>query len=398
MIPSLSIKDFNYNLPDEKIAKYPLTERDSSKLLTFIDHHISEKVFKELPEMLPANTMLVFNNTKVIRARMEFEKSTGARIEIFCLEPTGETEIQTVFTTKGKSRWNCIIGNLKKWKTGELIKTIKINGQPICIKAERLESTTDSHVIEFSWEEDVTFGEILEEAGNTPIPPYLNRDSEEIDTERYQTVYSQHKGSVAAPTAGLHFTPEVLKSLENKGIKTTYLTLHVGAGTFKPVKSETIEGHDMHVEHFTIETSALKALIDHEGALIAVGTTSVRTMESLYWIGTKLHNGDQSLLVNQWDPYQIVSTLTYKEALTCILQFIEKNKLSHLSARTGIMIAPGYQFKAIRGLVTNFHQPQSTLLLLLSALIGDEWRMIYDYALNHNFRFLSYGDSSLIMP
>lgn len=398
MIPSLSIEAFNYVLPDEKIAKYPLSERDASKLLIYRDHQIEESIFRNLPDSLPSNSMLVFNNTKVIRARMEFAKETGARIEIFCLEPTESTEIQTVFTAKGRSVWNCIVGNLKKWKDGSLHKSITINHNEVVVSAKRLQTMGDSHVIEFTWNEDVTFGEILEQAGNTPIPPYLNRQSEEIDTHRYQTVYSQHQGSVAAPTAGLHFTDNVMSQMHQKGIDTAFLTLHVGAGTFKPVKSATIDEHEMHVELFTVDRATLQSLLAHQGAIIAVGTTSVRTLESLYWIGVKLFMGHTLLEVKQWDPYQIETSMTFREAIAHIIHYLDNHHINHLTAHTGIMIAPGYQFRAIRGMITNFHQPQSTLLLLLSALVGDAWHNIYDYALTHDFRFLSYGDSSLILP
>ncbi len=329
---------------------------------------------------------------------MEFAKETGARIEIFCLEPTESTEIQTVFTAKGRSVWNCIVGNLKKWKNESLHKSITINHNEVVVSAKRLQTMGDSHVIEFTWDEDVTFGEILEQAGNTPIPPYLNRQSEEIDTHRYQTVYSQHQGSVAAPTAGLHFTDNVMSQMHQKGIDTAFLTLHVGAGTFKPVKSATIDGHEMHVELFTVDRTTLLSLSVHQGAIIAVGTTSVRTLESLFWIGVKLSMGNTLLEVMQWDPYQIETSMTYREAIAHIINYLDKHQTNHLTAHTGIMIAPGYQFRAIGGMITNFHQPQSTLLLLLSAFVGDAWHDIYDYALTHDFRFLSYGDSSLILP
>ena len=398
MIPALSIEAFNYTLPDEKIAKYPLTERDASKLLIYRNHEIEESIFRNLAENLPSDSMLVFNNTKVIRARMEFAKETGARIEIFCLEPTESTEIQNVFAAKGRSVWNCIVGNLKKWKDGSLHKSIVINHTEVVVSARRLQSMADSHVIEFTWNEDVTFGEILEQAGNTPIPPYLNRQSEEIDTLRYQTVYSQHQGSVAAPTAGLHFTDGVMAHMNQKGIATAFLTLHVGAGTFKPVKAATIDGHEMHVEFFTVDRATLQSLSVHQGTIIAVGTTSVRTLESLFWIGVKLSMGNTLLEVKQWDPYQIETSMTYREAIAHIIAYLDQHQANHLTAHTGIMIAPGYQFRAIGGMITNFHQPQSTLLLLLSAFIGDVWHDIYDYALTHDFRFLSYGDSSLILP
>ncbi|PZX14407.1 S-adenosylmethionine:tRNA ribosyltransferase-isomerase [Breznakibacter xylanolyticus] len=397
MIPSLSIDSFNYHLPDDKIAKYPLAERDNSKLLVYRNNTIHESCFKSITDHLPPHTQMVFNNTKVIRARMEFTKQTGARVEIFCLEPTAHTEMQTVFAATQKTQWNCIVGNLKKWKTGALHKELVINGQPITLTANKLQSLADSHVIEFSWNGDVTFSEVLDAAGNTPIPPYLNRQSESIDTQRYQTVYSEHQGSVAAPTAGLHFTPMIIQQMHDKGISTRFVTLHVGAGTFKPVKSPTIDGHEMHVELFTVDRGTLAGLTQHQGPRIAVGTTSVRTLESLYWIGVKLSQGDHSLVVNQWDAYQLKAHLSYSEAIQQIVDHLDARQANHLTAHTGIMIAPGYQFKSIDGMVTNFHQPQSTLLLLLSAFVGDAWRDIYNYALTHDFRFLSYGDSSLLL-
>jgi S-adenosylmethionine:tRNA ribosyltransferase-isomerase len=397
MKPQLSIEQFNYHLEDKRIAKYPLENRDMSKLLVFRDGTISDCSFQELTSQLPENSLLVFNNTKVIRARLEFQKSTGARIEIFCLEPAYRQDVQQAFSSMQESTWCCIVGNAKKWKEGTLQKEISVMGINITVKAEKVGIDDDSFIIRFTWENsEVTFSDIIDALGQMPIPPYLNRESEDIDEERYQTVYSKHKGSVAAPTAGLHFTDGVLSQLSEKGIKMEHITLHVGAGTFKPVKSATIDKHDMHVESFSITKASLEALINHTGPIVAVGTTTVRTLESLYWLSVKLQATGHLLPINQWDAYELTSSQTYGDALSHLLLHMEKESLNHINAHTAIMIAPSYRFRAIDALITNFHQPQSTLLLLIGALIGDNWKKVYDYALTNNYRFLSYGDSSLL--
>ncbi|MCU4165164.1 S-adenosylmethionine:tRNA ribosyltransferase-isomerase [Carboxylicivirga caseinilyticus] len=397
--PDIAIEDFNYNLPDERIAKYPLENRDLSKLLIFRNGAITQKQFPEIKSELPDNALLVFNNTKVIQARLKFKKATGAEIEIFCLEPLSPVEVQMAFDSRETTTWKCIVGNARKWKNDPLTKNIEIEGETVNIKVEKGEQLTDAYSIVFSWDNsDYSFAEIIENIGLTPIPPYLNRETEEIDLDRYQTVYSEHKGSVAAPTAGLHFTTGILNNLKADGHELLYITLHVGAGTFKPIKSEKIAGHEMHTEHFVITQQAIKSLINNTNPTIVVGTTSVRTLESLYWYGVRLLEKlpiDQG--VQQWDPYNLNGAYSRLEALAALLDFMKKNKINTLSGRTSIIIVTGYQFKMINGLVTNFHQPQSTLLLLISAIVGKRWKEIYQYALNNDFRFLSYGDSSLLM-
>ncbi len=397
--PDIAIEEFTYNLPDERIAKYPLKNRDLSKLLVFRNGTINQKQFPEIKSVLPANAMLVFNNTKVIQARLKFKKATGAEIEIFCLEPLSPVEVQMAFDSRETTTWKCIVGNARKWKNDPLTKTITIDEKEIKLTVDKGEQLTDAYSIVFSWDNsNYSFAEIIENIGLTPIPPYLNRETEEIDLDRYQTVYSEHKGSVAAPTAGLHVTNEILSDLQADNHKLLNITLHVGAGTFKPVKSEKIAEHDMHTEHFVITQQALKSLINNANPTIAVGTTSVRTLESLYWYGVRIHeklsieNG-----VQQWDPYNLKNTYSRTEALKALQDFMTDNNINTLSGRTSIIIVTGYQFKMINGLVTNFHQPQSTLLLLISAIVGQKWKDIYQYALDNDFRFLSYGDSSLLM-
>lgn len=397
---NIHIEDYNYNLPDERIAKYPLDRRDNSKLLVYKDGIIKDDTFYNLADYLPDNSLMVFNNTKVIQARLHFKKSTGAQIEIFCLEPHSPNDYQLNFQQTHKCSWVCLVGNLKKWKDGELIKEIDINGERLEITAKRIQSHGDSHIIEFEWDKSVSFSEILDVAGELPIPPYLNRDTEEKDKQTYQTVYSKVDGSVAAPTAGLHFTPEVFDSLKNKDIKTAEITLHVGAGTFKPVKSEQIADHVMHAEFISVKKEIIEQLLNHPGKIIAVGTTSVRTLESLYYIGQILGNTEHpdALKVSQWQPYQGAETIAVKQSLENIISYLDDNKLSSLIAETQIMIAPGYTYRIVDGIVTNFHQPKSTLLLLVSAFVGDtNWKNIYQHALENNFRFLSYGDSSLLL-
>nr|WP_321452213.1 S-adenosylmethionine:tRNA ribosyltransferase-isomerase [uncultured Carboxylicivirga sp.] len=397
--PDIAIEDFNYNLPDERIAKYPLENRDLSKLLIFKKGKIDQKQFPDIKSVLPANAMLVFNNTKVIQARLKFKKVTGAEIEIFCLEPLSPVEVQMAFDSRETTTWKCIVGNARKWKNDPLTKTITIDGEEVVITVEKGKQLNDTYSIVFRWNNNhFSFAEIIENIGLTPIPPYLNRETEEIDLDRYQTVYSQHKGSVAAPTAGLHFTNEILSNLQAAGHELLNITLHVGAGTFKPVKSEKIAEHDMHTEHFVITQQSLNSLINNTNPTIAVGTTSVRTLESLYWYGVRILEKlpiDEG--VQQWDPYNLNGNYSKKESLTSLLNFMIENKINTLSGRTSIIIVTGYQFKMINGLVTNFHQPQSTLLLLISAIVGKKWKEIYLYALDNDFRFLSYGDSSLLM-
>lgn len=397
----IRIDEYNYNLPDDRIAKYPLAKRDQSKLLIYKGGEITDSHFTRLPQFLPAESLMIFNNTKVIQARMHFRKETGAQIEIFCLEPHSPNDYALNFQQTEQCSWVCLVGNLKKWKEGELQKMITVNGEDVAIKAIREQSHGDSHIIRFEWNNPmVTFSDILEQSGELPIPPYLNRQTEEQDKQTYQTVYSKIKGSVAAPTAGLHFTSEVLSNLKTQGIQMDEVTLHVGAGTFKPVKSETIEGHEMHSEFISVRRETINHILHHKGNVIAVGTTSVRTLESLYYIGQMLEDGaEPELHVPQWLPYRNDKRKLSKEAaLQNILDYLDRHNLPVLLADTRIIIAPGYEFKIVNGIVTNFHQPQSTLLLLVSAFVGgNDWQKIYKHALNNDYRFLSYGDSSLLL-
>lgn len=397
----IRISEYNYALPDERIAKFPLVERDKSKLLVYRHGEVTEDVFTALPNYLPKGSLMVFNNTKVIQARLHFRKETGALIEIFCLEPISPNDYVLNFQQTEHAAWLCMIGNLKKWKEGSLRKELSVKGQCITLTATRGESRGTSHWVDFSWDNpEVTFADILEVFGELPIPPYLNRDTQESDKETYQTVYSKIKGSVAAPTAGLHFTPRVFDALKEKGIDCEELTLHVGAGTFKPVKSEEIEGHEMHTEYISVSRATIENLIAHNGEAIAVGTTSVRTLESLYYIGVALAENpdarEDELHVRQWQPYETQPGTTAVEALKHIAAYLERNRMETLHSSTQIIIAPGYEYKIVKAMVTNFHQPQSTLLLLVSAFVKGDWHRIYDYALEHDFRFLSYGDSSLL--
>lgn len=401
---NIQIKDYNYPLPDERIAKYPLPERDSSKLLLYRHGAIGEDRFFRLADYLPEQSLMVFNNTKVVQARLHFRKETGAQIEVFILEPTQPIEYQENFLSRGCCEWLCLVGNLKKWK-GDTLSLLLPGGAEVL--AERLGHEGTSERIRFSWTASLTWAEILEQAGELPIPPYLNRKTEASDLTTYQTVYSRIKGSVAAPTAGLHFTERVLESLKYKDIEREEVTLHVGAGTFRPVKSEQIGGHDMHTEHIAVGRHTIERLIAYGGSAIAVGTTSVRTLESLYYMGLKAEEllrkgrdtGDaEELHVPQWMPYETSAPENTVEALTQLLRYMEKHAMEVLHSSTQIIIAPGYEFKVVKAMVTNFHQPQSTLLLLVSAFVHGDWRSIYDYALAHDFRFLSYGDSSLLIP
>ena len=399
----IKISDYNYPLPDERIAKYPIAQRDHSKLLVYRHGEVGEDTFYNITKYLPEGALMIFNNTKVIQARLHFRKETGALIEVFLLEPAEPTDYELMFQQTERCSWLCLVGNLKKWKEGTLRRTFEVKGRQLTLCAERKHEQGTSHWIELSWDNpDVSFAEILEAVGELPIPPYLNRKTEEGDKTTYQTVYSKIKGSVAAPTAGLHFTNDVLQSIDAHGVEREELTLHVGAGTFKPVKSEEIEGHSMHTEYISVRRQTLQKLIAHGGAAIAVGTTSVRTLESLYYMGCKLAQNpdlsEQQLHVNQWEPYETTPTLTAVEALQNVLDYLVRNDLPVLHSSTQIIIAPGYEYKIVKILVTNFHQPQSTLLLLVSAFVKGDWRKIYDYALSHDFRFLSYGDSSILIP
>ncbi len=395
------IEDFDYDLPDERIAKFPLSRRDSSKLLVYRNNKIEEDVFSGLAKYLPEESLLVYNNTRVIHARMFFEKQTGARIEIFCLEPSSPADYAVSLGAIRTCEWKCMIGNLKKWKSGLLQREIRIGGESCLLTAELLESNLNTHIVKFAWDNDnVSFASILEHVGELPIPPYLHRRTEKSDEVTYQTVYSKIEGSVAAPTAGLHFTPEVFDSLKEKNIETEELTLHVGAGTFQPVKTETVNDHQMHAEIIEVSKSAIEHLMKKTGHVIAVGTTSVRTLESLYYIGLKLieNPSTDSFYITQWEPYEKPTDIPAEQSLQAILEYLDKNNLKSIHASTRIMIKPGYRFKVVNGIITNFHQPKSTLLLLVSAFVKGNWKDIYAYALSHGFRFLSYGDSSLLLP
>ena len=399
----IRISEYNYPLPEERIAKFPLPVRDQSKLLIYRQGAVTEDVFTSLPKYLAKDSLMIFNNTKVIQARLHFRKETGALIEVFCLEPVQPNDYALNFQQTEHAAWLCMIGNLKKWKEGPLHRELTVKEHPLTLTATRGEGQGTSHGVDFSWNNsEVTFADILEVFGELPIPPYLNRETQESDKETYQTVYSKIKGSVAAPTAGLHFTPRVLDTLRKKGVDLEELTLHVGAGTFKPVKSEEIEGHEMHTEYISISRSTLRKLIGHNACAIAVGTTSVRTLESLYHIGVTLAANPQAteeeLHVRQWQPYEKYDEIPPVVALQKILDYLDYNGMETLHTSTQIIIAPGYDYKIVKAMITNFHQPQSTLLLLVSAFVKGNWRTIYDYALSHDFRFLSYGDSSLLIP
>ena len=401
-VASISISEYNYHLPDERIAKYPLSKRDQSKLLHYFNGTIKVQSFFDLPDLLPADSLMVFNNTRVIHARLLFKKPTGATIEVFCLSPSMPKDYALSFQQTASNVWTCMVGNAKKWKDEPL--TLPLNGDcgEVMLSAKKLSSEGQEPQIEFSWDNpEYTFSEILEIAGDLPIPPYLNRPTEESDEDTYQTVYSHIEGSVAAPTAGLHFTDGVLQLLNHKNIDRTEVTLHVGAGTFKPVKTEHIGEHQMHTELISVKRTTIEKMLNNKNKLIVVGTTSLRTIESLYYIGVKILKGGVSvsnyMTVEQWEPYDDQNNVcTPKESLTGILEYMKQHNLEVLIASTQIIIAPGYEFKFVDGLLTNFHQPQSTLLLLVSAFVGKDWRTIYDFAMQNEFRFLSYGDSSLL--
>lgn len=402
----LSISDFDYNLPEEKIAIFPLPERDQSKLLIYKNGNISEDIYRNIADYLPEKSFVIFNDTKVIKARILFQKKTGAVIEIFCLEPHEKiNDYAVVLSQKKSTRWKCMIGGAGKWKENFLEKEIEVDENKIILKAQLVEKLSDAYVVELSWNPgNYSFVEIIEHAGETPLPPYIKRKAEASDAERYQSIYSHYEGSVAAPTAGLHFTKEIFSSLKKKNIDTGFVTLHVGAGTFKPVKSAIMEGHEMHAEWIDVSTKFLRQLIDHISyPVICVGTTSVRTVESLYWMGVKTFLNPEiefhNLKINQWEVYEgelKTNICSAKEALNSLLKYLQNKKTERLFIQTQIIIAPGYSFKIINGIVTNFHQPKSTLLLLIAAIVGEKWKEIYNYALLNNFRFLSYGDGCLI--
>ena len=415
----IHISDYNYDLPDSRIAKFPVSPRDTSKLLVYRHGEISDDIFYNLPKYLPEKSLMVFNNTKVIQARMHFRKETGALIEVFLMEPAAPTDYELMFQTRGECSWLCMVGNLKKWKEGSLVRTFDVAGTTINFKATMRRDIIDAksggtnYWVDFAWDNpQVSFAEILDAVGELPIPPYLNRETQDSDKTTYQTVYSKIKGSVAAPTAGLHFTDNVLAAIDAAGVRREELTLHVGAGTFKPVKSEEIYGHTMHTEYVCVRRDTLQTLLDYDCCAIAVGTTSVRTLESLYYMGVKLEANpdaaEEDLHVCQWEPYEkadgtpvggnLVDGITPQKAISNIIAWLDKNNLKTLHSSTQIIIAPGYEYKIVKVLVTNFHQPQSTLLLLVSAFLKGDWHNVYDYALSHDFRFLSYGDSSILIP
>lgn len=399
MIPTIHIEDFNYPLPDERIAKYPLPERDSSKLLHYDNGQIEERVFRELPDLLPENSIIVFNDTKVVPARLHFQRATGAHIEIFCLEPIAPPEYNTIFAATECCRWRCVIGNSKRWKE-DILTLYNPAASPeivdMALEAKLIVKEGETGIVEFSWKNGAPFSKVLEICGTVPIPPYLNRETEAIDSERYQTLYARFRGSVAAPTAGLHFTEDVLSRIRAKGIDTETVCLHVGAGTFLPVKSSNVAEHPMHREPFVVRKSFLETLIANDKKITAVGTTSVRTLESLYYVGVSCIENGKPEDVAQWAPYIRDYAYTLKESLRAIVSWLDANGLEELTIGTRIIIVPGFRFRVVDNLVTNFHQPESTLILLVSAFVAGEWRSIYDFALGHGFRFLSYGDSSLL--
>ena len=401
-IQEIAIAEYDYPLPDERIAKYPLAERDTSKLLLYKSGEIIEEKFSNLPGFIPQGALMVFNNTRVIQARLRFRKETGAQIEVFCLEPEQPADYQQMFQETKECVWQCLVGNSNRWKGGVLSQVINIAGVDVTLSVERVSSAASVNLVRFSWDGGFSFAELLDAAGELPIPPYLNRKTEESDKNTYQTVYSKIKGSVAAPTAGLHFTPSVLAALDAAGVQRGEVTLHVGAGTFKPVKSELIADHAMHEEYIEVQRSLIERLVVAGGAAVAVGTTSVRTLESLYFLGEQVYESpdiaEDELFVGQWTPYNKPHALPAVEALQALLRWMDVKGVDRVHSHTQIMIAPGYEFRIVKAIVTNFHQPKSTLLLLVSAFIGGDWRRVYDYALENGFRFLSYGDSSLLIP
>lgn len=399
MLPDIRIEDFTYELPDERIAKYPLKYRDSSQLLSYNDGNIDKRSFSGIAELIPDDSLMIFNDTKVVPARLHFQRPTGAHIEIFCLEPVQPEEYVSMFAVTGSCRWKCIVGNIKRWKNDTLTLYNPMADKRIDemgLKADLIERVGETSIIEFSWAIDAPFSQVLEVCGTVPIPPYLNRNTEDVDLERYQTLYARYRGSVAAPTAGLHFTENVLESIRSKGVVTDTVCLHVGAGTFLPVKSSLVAEHTMHREPFVVTLELLERLIERKGKVVAVGTTSVRTLESLYYAGVSCIEKGRPEDVGQWDPYSREYQYSTDEALNAIAGYLRANGLKELKIGTRIIIVPGFRFRIVDILVTNFHQPQSTLLLLISAFVDGDWRRIYDYALANDFRFLSYGDSSIL--
>ncbi|MBR1835270.1 MAG: S-adenosylmethionine:tRNA ribosyltransferase-isomerase [Bacteroidales bacterium] len=398
---TIAIADYDYPLPDDRIAKFPLDQRDHSKLLVYRNGTISESRFDHIPGLLPPDALLLFNNTKVIHARLFFRKPTGSTIEVFCLEPY-QMPVAQSFEQTEQCTWTCFIGNNKKWKEGPLTRELDIDGNRITLSATRRQPVGNAWIVDFAWDGGLSFAELIDQAGVIPLPPYLHREALPSDSERYQTVYALHQGSVAAPTAGLHFSPEVFEALSSKSIATDFITLHVGAGTFKPVSTATIGEHEMHVEKIEIARSNVETILNHLGhPIIPVGTTTVRTIESVYWFGVKLSQNPHldAMHVLQWDPYELESlNISTLQAYQNVLQWMDRKGIEHLDGDTQLMIAPGYKYHVISGLITNFHQPKSTLLLLVSALVGDAWKECYRYALDHQFRFLSYGDSCLFLP
>lgn len=400
MIPKqLKISDFSYDLPDDKIAKFPLERRELSKLLIYRDGDISHQKFASLADILEPGSLLVFNNTKVIRARLLMHKDSGARIEVFCLEPTDPADYERAFSVHGSCCWQCIVGNSKRWKDGAVTIPYEFEGEQFVLSAIRERNDGNSSIVRFEWGSEQTFGQLLELLGRIPIPPYLNRESEDIDNSRYQTVYSKLEGSVAAPTAGLHFSSELISQMQASGFGFDEVTLHVGAGTFLPVKSDDAREHTMHTEHFDVTLATIENLLSNHGRIVAVGTTSVRTLESINALGYRVIKSgaaDEESAIGQWEIYDIPESVSSMQSLSALRDYMVANHLQKIKAATRIMITPGYRFRIVNTIITNFHQPQSTLLLLVSAFVGDNWRQIYDYALQNDFRFLSYGDSSVI--
>ena len=393
---AINIEDYAYNLPNDRIAQFPMRERDMSKLLIYSKETICDAFFINIDDYIAADNLLVFNNAKVIRARILFQKKSGSTIEIFCLEPINPVYYEASFGARGEAVWKCIVGNLKKWKKETLVKPVVYNGKVYEFKAEKIKQSGDSVEVKFSWSREFTFADMLESAGRIPLPPYINRNDTEEDSIRYQTVFASIKGSVAAPTAGLHFSARVIEKLKNKGVSFSEITLHVGAGTFQPLKSERVTEHKMHREHFIVTANTINALLQKTGKVIAVGTTSVRTLESIYYIGVRIINEKKDFLISQWEPYEVNYDISLETSFKSILEYMKINELEQIEASTEIMIIPGYKFEIVNGIITNFHQPGSTLLLLVSAWTGEKWKDIYDYALKNNFRFLSYGDCSLL--
>lgn len=398
-----SVKDFEYELPPERIATHPMDKRDDSRLLVYKNEQINNAKYYDIDQYLSPGSLLVFNNTRAVQARLHFKTSTGANVEIFCLEPQDiQKDVAFAMQSKGGVRWKCLVGELRKWKDDQLHLHISNAMSDFILSAKLIQREEDAFIIEFTWTPpEITFAEILESAGRIPLPPYIKRELTEADKQQYQTVYALREGSVAAPTAGLHFTKELLATLEKKKIDIDYLTLHVGAGTFKPIKSQTIAEHDMHSEQFIVERRFVERLIDHlESEIVAVGTTSLRTIESLYWLGVKILVGgfpeNDEVAVKQWDPYLLKGSVSAKQALEALLYYLQDSKQDKILTRTQILIIPGYQWKLVNVLATNFHQPKSTLIMLVASFIGNDWKKVYSYAMENNYRFLSYGDGSLL--